>query len=184
MSQTLAAATTRRSPAREQVGRSSGRSTLRVVRPPSPEGGRTLFAACCLALLVGGLLVLLMVNTSLGQGSFKLHELQGATGELTDQQQALRQDVDLRASPERLAQRARALGMVPSGTPAFLRLADGKIFGAARPAKARPHRTAARSSGMSGKSDSGRRATSATSATSAPAKPRAEKKPTTGRGRT
>ncbi len=135
MSQTLAAAATRRVPPRPQAGRSTGRSPLRVVRPPSPERGRTLFAACCLSLLIGGLLALLMVNTSLGQGSFRLHELQATTGQLGDREQALQQDVDRQASPERLARRAGALGMVPAGTPAFLRLADGRVFGVAMPPK-------------------------------------------------
>jgi hypothetical protein len=176
MSQTLAAATTRRSPAREPAGQSSGRSALRVVRPPSPERGRTLFGACCLVLLAGGLLVLLMVNTSLGQGSFKLHELQRATGELTDQQQALRQDIEMQGSPERLARRAGNLGMVPSGTPAFLRLVDGKVFGVARPAKPRPKPTITKSNGVSTK------ANTKNPPSGPPAKPRAEKKPTAGRG--
>ncbi|GMA85430.1 hypothetical protein GCM10025868_06800 [Angustibacter aerolatus] len=38
----------------------------------------------------------------------------------------------------RLGARARALGMVPAGSPAFLRLQDGTVLGVAAAAKAPP----------------------------------------------
>jgi hypothetical protein len=105
-----------------------------VVRPPATDRGRALFVVACLTLLVGGLLSLLMINTALAQGSFTLHDLQETSGELTDQQQALQQDIDVQAAPARLAKRAKALGMVPSTNAAFLRLSDGKVLGVAQPA--------------------------------------------------
>ena len=139
MSQTLAAAGARRQPAGRPAPAPRGaarppRPTLRVVRPPATDRGRALFVIACLALLVGGLLSLLMINTALAQGSFALHDLQESSGELSDQQQALHQDIDLQAAPARLAKRAKALGMVPSTNAAFLRLSDGKVLGVAQPA--------------------------------------------------
>jgi hypothetical protein len=90
--------------------------------------------ALCLLLLGGGLLALLLVNTAMANGSFRLHDLQAASDQLTDRQQALRQDIAVQAAPERLAARARALGMVPSGSAAFLRLSDGRVLGVAKAA--------------------------------------------------
>ena len=142
MSQTLAAASGRRSSAATARPATAGvrsarppRPTLRVVRPPAVERGRTVFAVACLLLLVGGLLSLLLINTALAQGSFTLHDLQARSDVLSDREQALRQDIDVQAAPERLAARASALGMVPSQSPAFLRLSDGALLGVAAPAQ-------------------------------------------------
>jgi hypothetical protein len=135
VSQTLAAASTRRASTRPAPGRAPGRPsrpTLRVVRVPLPDRSRAVFAVSCLLLLVGGMVALLLINTALAQGSFRLHDLQGATQQLGDTEQALRQDVDRQGAPERLARRAKALGMVPAGPSAFIRLSDGRVIGVAR----------------------------------------------------
>lgn len=140
MSQTLAAATQRR-PSPAAAPRPSSRPprpTLRVVRAPMVERGRAVFAVTCLLLLVSGLLSLLLINTALAQGSFALHDLQTRSDELADRQQSLRQSIDVEAAPARLAARAQALGMVPSQSPAFLRLSDGRLLGVATPAKPAP----------------------------------------------
>ncbi|MGL5858264.1 MAG: hypothetical protein ACRC35_07665 [Angustibacter sp.] len=135
MSQPLAVG--RRSPSagRVRAGAARGpRPALRVVRPPSPDRGRSVFAGVCLALLGAGLIGLLVVNTALAQGSFRLHDLRESTDRLDDREQLLRQDIDRRAAPEQLARRARQLGMVSSGPPAFIRLRDGRVLGSARAA--------------------------------------------------
>ncbi|WP_426566622.1 hypothetical protein ACPPVT_08820 [Angustibacter sp. McL0619] len=153
MSQTLAAATQRRSSATSpaaQPGRSAPRAprpNLRVVHAPAVDRGRTAFVVGCMLLLVGGLLGLLMINTALGQGSFTLHDLQQRSDELGDRQQALRQDIDSQAAPERLAARAKALGMVPSQGAAFIRLPDGRILGVAQRATPPPAPTVKVASG-------------------------------------
>jgi hypothetical protein len=105
-----------------------------VVAAPPPDRARIAFAGLCLLLLVGGLLTLLLVNTVMAGGSFRLHDLQATSDQLADRQQALRQDIAVQAAPARLAARAKALGMVPSQSPAFLRLSDGKILGVAQAA--------------------------------------------------
>jgi len=147
MSSTLAAATSRGATARAagaspaQPGRGAARPprpALRVVAAPAPDRARTAFVALCLLLLGGGLLTLLLVNTAMANGSFRLHDLQATSDQLTDRQEALRQDIAVQAAPERLAARARALGMVPSGSAAFLRLSDGKVLGVAKAAPAPP----------------------------------------------
>ena len=141
MSQTLAAssgARAGRGPARLPARGPARppRPTLRVVAAPVAERGRTVFVLGALALLVAGLVTLLMVNTALAQGSFRMHDLRAGSGELADQSQALREDIALQASPQQLSSKAAALGMVPSGSVAFLRLSYGRVLGVAKPAAA------------------------------------------------
>lgn len=89
---------------------------------------RTPFVLLVVLLLGGGLITLLLLNSALNQGSFELSELKKRTTELTDEEQALQHDVDDSAAPDALERRARELGMVPGGTPAFLD-PDGKVRG-------------------------------------------------------
>jgi hypothetical protein len=79
-------------------------------------------------LLAAGLIGLLTLNTALNQGSFELARLQRETTRLTDEQQSLEQQIEQWAAPDALDRRARQLGMVPAGNPAFLQ-DDGSILG-------------------------------------------------------
>jgi hypothetical protein len=97
-----------------------------------------MFAALCMLLLVGGLMALLMLNTSMAEGSFTLHRLQATSGELTDTEEALTAAIDAQRSPANLAARAAKLGMVPADSAAFLRLSDGVVLGVAKPAEKQP----------------------------------------------
>ncbi|MGA5563280.1 septum formation initiator family protein [Streptomyces platensis] len=96
---------------------------------------RTPFVLLIVVLLGSGLITLLLLNSALNQGSFELSKLERQTEELTDEQQALQQEVDAYSAPGALEQRARKLGMVPGGTPVFL-LPDGTVRG--RPSVAGP----------------------------------------------
>ncbi|MFF0476175.1 septum formation initiator family protein [Streptomyces sp. NPDC004284] len=97
--------------------------------PSGPSSAaRTPFVLLVVVLLGGGLISLLLLNSALNQGSFKLNELKNKTTELTDEEQALQRDVDDYAAPDALERRARELGMVPGGSPAFLG-PDGKVLG-------------------------------------------------------
>jgi hypothetical protein len=89
--------------------------------PSGPsQAARTPFVLLVVLLLGGGLITLLILNSSLNEGSFQLSETKRETTELTDQEQELQRDVDAYAAPDALQRRARELGMVPGGDPAFL----------------------------------------------------------------
>lgn len=155
MSHSLAAATSRGAARRPVTGRSPARQptrpprpALRVVQAPAAQRGRTAVVVLALLLLGVGLLTLLLINTALAQGSFRLHDLQATSDRLADQEQALRESIDAAAAPQRLAEQARGLGMVPSQSTAFVRLSDGTVLGVAEPAKA-PERPTVTSSGGS-----------------------------------
>ncbi|MFE9494860.1 septum formation initiator family protein [Streptomyces collinus] len=84
------------------------------------RAARAPFVLLVVLLLGGGLIGLLVLNSALSEGSFKLDALQKRTKNLTDEEQALQRDIDAYSSPDALQRRARELGMVPGGDPAFL----------------------------------------------------------------
>ncbi len=88
-----------------------------------------MFAMAALAVMSIGLLSLLVLNTALAKGSFRAHELRVQKADLAQQEQLLRTQIENASSPVTLYRRATDLGMVESVTPAFIRLADGKILG-------------------------------------------------------
>ena len=84
------------------------------------QAARTPFVLLVVLLLGGGLIGLLVLNSALSEGSFRLDDLQKQTKNLTDEEQALQRDIDAYSAPDALQRRARELGMVPGGDPAFL----------------------------------------------------------------
>ncbi|WP_369388689.1 septum formation initiator family protein [Streptomyces sp. CG1] len=92
------------------------------------QAARTPFVLLVVLVLGGGLIGLLVLNSALSEGSFKLADLQKRTRSLTDEEQALQRDIDAYSSPDALQRRAHELGMVPGGDPAFLG-PGGKVMG-------------------------------------------------------
>ncbi|MEV1021461.1 septum formation initiator family protein [Streptomyces sp. NPDC050264] len=123
-----------RGSAREPRGRAA---RLARLLPVAPSGGaqaaRAPFVLLVVLLLGGGLITLLMLNSSLNEGSFKLSRLKKQTTELTDDEQQLQRDVDSYSAPDALQRRARELGMVAGGDPAFLS-PNGTVRGMPSPA--------------------------------------------------
>ena len=105
------------------------RPALALVVPRRSDAPRAPFVAVVVSLLVSGLLGLLVLNTVLAQDAFALHTLSQDGRALADREQSLAREVEAMRSPEALAARADALGMVQAGPPAFLRLPDGAILG-------------------------------------------------------
>lgn len=97
--------------------------------PTRPKGAaRTPFVLLVVLLLGGGLIGLLVLNSALSEGAFTLDDLQDDVKSYTDEEQALQRDVDAYSAPDALQRRARELGMVPGGDPAFLN-PDGTVKG-------------------------------------------------------
>ncbi|MGY5007652.1 septum formation initiator family protein [Streptomyces sp. 900105755] len=100
------------------------------------QAARTPFVLLVVLLLGGGLIGLLVLNSALSEGSFKLDDLQKQTKNLTDEEQALQRDIDAYSAPDALQRRAHELGMVPGGDPVFLG-PDGTVKGVPSPAALR-----------------------------------------------
>ncbi|MFB6872655.1 septum formation initiator family protein [Streptomyces sp. NPDC056323] len=121
------------------AGQLKGRAArLARLMPSGPsKAARTPFVLLVVVLLGGGLITLLVLNSALNEGSFRLSELKKRTTELTDEEQALQHDVDNYSEPDALERRARELGMVPGGSPAFLN-PDGTVRGVPAETTAEP----------------------------------------------
>jgi hypothetical protein len=127
-------------PVARPAARPSARSVgyLRLVAARRSSAAKAPFIAVVVLILGAGLLGLLLLNTVLAQDAFTLHALQVQGRVLADQEQSLQREVERLQSPQSLAARATAQGMVPGGTRAFLRLSDGKVLGVAVPGEAAP----------------------------------------------
>ena len=80
------------------------------------------------ALLGGGLICLLVINTILATGAYQITSLQQAQAARAQQVQALKQQVAEDSAPSVIAKRARELGMVEPPLTKFLNLKSGRII--------------------------------------------------------
>lgn len=105
------------------------RTVLRLV-PDLSSGEQVDRKAFVIFLsLVGvvGLLLLLTINTMLAQDAFELRRLQAQATTLSDKREAVMRNIATASSPEVLARRAIAAGMVPSLSPRFLSLTPNEL---------------------------------------------------------
>ncbi len=123
------------SPARPAGPGRPGR-TIRTVGPPRQasdqdpadwlaprrQSGRTAFAVLLLGLLGGGLMCLLVVNTTLAANSIQISQLQQENAATTQRIQQLRQDVAAQGSAAVIAKEASKLGMRPVQVPGYINL--------------------------------------------------------------
>jgi hypothetical protein len=116
---------------------------LRLVAPLRPErASRGLFAVVITVILALGLIVMLLLNTSVAQTAFVVSELQLEQRELARQEASLTEAIAAAAAPPVLESKARALGMVPTTRPVFLTIPSGRVRGKAKPAPGDQTRTA------------------------------------------
>jgi hypothetical protein len=109
-------------------------SRLRVAPPAPVTTPRAPFVALVLFLVMSGVLGILVLNTKINENAFRLKDLRDRQSRLDLQEQQLTDDLALAASPNSLAAAARRLGLVPAGSPAFIRLPDGRVLGVPQPA--------------------------------------------------
>ncbi len=111
------------------------RARLTVVpRTVRSRAARVPFVALVSMLLVGGVAGLLAFNTSMQQASFTATAMEQQAAALDARQQSLVMQLDELRDPQRVALRAKVMGMVPPSSPAFIRIADGKVLGTPTPA--------------------------------------------------
>jgi hypothetical protein len=105
------------------------RARLTVVPRRAAKAPKVPFVTLVSLLLVGGVVGLLLFNTNMQQASFTATALEEHATILNAEEQSLQMRLDTLRDPQKVAARAKKLGMVPSSTPAFLRLSDGKVLG-------------------------------------------------------
>ncbi len=96
---------------------------------PRTSAPRLPFVLLILGLLGGAMVTLLMLHAVLAEDTFEIARLQQENRELSQQEQALREQVMRAESPEAIADAAEELGMRPGAEPQFLDLDSGRITG-------------------------------------------------------
>ncbi|MDV6012177.1 septum formation initiator family protein [Haloechinothrix sp. LS1_15] len=100
------------------------RSLLRLCVPRS----RGAFVLVVMGLLAAGLAFTLWLSTQAIAGSYQLESLREENAALAERVEQLQREVTRQESPASLAERARELGMVPSGDPARIVVEpDGEV---------------------------------------------------------
>lgn len=123
------------------AGAAAQRARLTVVPRTLSRPPQMPFAILTAVALIGGVVGLLMFNTNMAAASFRVNDLQQQLTSLQAREDRLNLSLDKLNDPRRLARRAKALGMVPLGSPSFLRLSDGRVLGdptvASKPVRAK-----------------------------------------------
>ena len=105
------------------------RARLTVVPRRRTRAARMPFVVLVSLVLLGGVIGLLLFNTSMQQASFAATALEEQANTLTAREQTLQMELEVLRDPQRVAEHAQNLGMVPAANPVFLRLSDGKVLG-------------------------------------------------------
>jgi hypothetical protein len=111
------------------AGAAVERARLTVVPRRRTRAARMPFVVLVSMVLLGGVIGLLLFNTSMQQASFATTALEEQANTLTARQQTLQMELEVLRDPQRVAEHAQNLGMVPAANPVFLRLPDGKVLG-------------------------------------------------------
>ncbi|WP_435769373.1 hypothetical protein [Nocardioides sp. SYSU DS0651] len=113
------------------------RARLTVVPRRRTRAPRVPFVTFVSVILLGGVVGLLLFNTSMQQASFRATALEQQATDLGAQQEALKMQIQELRQPQRIAREAQRLGMVIPSTPAgVLHLGTGRIEGRPTPASA------------------------------------------------
>ena len=93
------------------------RARLSVVPRRRVRAARVPFVTLVSLLLLGGVVGLLLFNTSMQQASFAATSLEGQASSLSAREQTLRMELDVLRNPPRVAEQAQKQGMVPGRVP-------------------------------------------------------------------
>jgi hypothetical protein len=100
----------------------------RVLTAARAHGPRMPFVLLVLSLLGGGLICLLVINTTLAAAQFRITSLQQSNVAQQQQEQVLQQQVASEQSPSRLEALAMKLGLRPERVLRFLDLRTGRVY--------------------------------------------------------
>jgi hypothetical protein len=109
------------------AARATAEAARRAAAARRLGGSRTPFVLLVLGLLGGGLVCLLVINTTLSAASYQINTLQQGNAQLSQQAQALQQQIAREQAPATIAKRAAALGMRPEQRLNFVNARTGQI---------------------------------------------------------
>ena len=102
-----------------------------VVRRRRPKIFFTIVTVITIFIII---VAQILLSVSLQSGAYEIAGLQRNVKELGRTYQSATQDLNRMTSPQNIAQSAEVLGMVGNSNPAYLRLSDSLVTGAATPA--------------------------------------------------
>lgn len=108
------------------------RARLKLVQPTEAAGSGVGFVVLCAALLVGGLITVLLLNTARAQQQYTISDLQNASSRLSATQQDLDSRLTFARAPQQLALKAQEYGMVPATDIRYVRASDHRLVGVAK----------------------------------------------------
>lgn len=109
------------------------RARLTVVPRRRTRAARMPFVMLVSLVLLGGVIGLLLFNTSMQQASFAATALEKEATNLAAREQTLQMELDELRNPQRVATQAQQMGMVVPAAPTFLTL-GGEVEGVKTPA--------------------------------------------------
>jgi hypothetical protein len=109
------------------------KARLSVVPRARTRAPKVPFVTLVSLLLVGGVVGLVLFNTSMQQASFAATSLEEQATNLAAREQTLQMELEDLRNPQRVATEAQAMGMVVPPAPTFLGL-DGTVQGEKLPA--------------------------------------------------
>jgi cell division protein FtsB len=110
------------------------RARLTVVPRRRTRAPRVPFVTLVSVVLLGGVIGLLLFNTSMQQASFAATALEEQATNLSAREQTLQMELERLRDPQRVAEAARRQGLVDPPPPAFLDLDTGEVTGDPTPA--------------------------------------------------
>jgi hypothetical protein len=117
---------TRRAPLTAISGGAGQRGRrLDAVRAPLHAKSRVPFLMLCATLMIGSLVAVLVLNTTLARGSYEMSRLQGQVAQTAQDVQGLQEE--LSAAETNLDDKARSLGMIPAENPTMVSIETGKV---------------------------------------------------------
>ena len=131
MSAAARAYSARPEPARSLPGaRPVTDSRPRLHAVAAPEQARSLapFAWACILIIVGALVGVLLLNTTMAEGAYERRDLKIEIANLQQERSRLISELEANSSASRLADAAAAMGMEKSQTQGFVSLRDAAVL--------------------------------------------------------
>jgi hypothetical protein len=106
----------------------TSRATVSAMAAPEYSRSLVPFVAMCVAIVVGSLIAVLLLNTTMTQRAYETRDMRSELSRLEDQRSELLATLEADASPQALALAAQGLGMVPAPRVGFVTIESGVVL--------------------------------------------------------
>ncbi|WP_152649715.1 hypothetical protein [Demequina oxidasica] len=104
------------------------REHLRAVAAPEQVRSMVPFAWLCVAIVLGSMAAVLILNTTMASGAYERRDLKIEIASLHQERASLVTQLESNSSPQFLANEAADMGMVPAETLGFVSLKDAVVL--------------------------------------------------------